>query len=415
MASSISSPHQPQSVARNIRVQPSIWILAFMASIGPFGDTEYVPSMPSIAHAMQASYGDVILTMTSYLLGYAISQLFYGPLADRYGRRPIILGGAMAFIAGSVFCVLSQSLYWLIIGRFIQALGACAGTIISFAAVRDAFPAEVQAKTFAKINAAFTIAPALGPVIGALVDHLFGWRANFTVLLVMAIILLCAVYKFFPETNFKLDQSALQPATIWHNYISLFKNSRYPFYLTIIGLCIGVVYNCLTEAPALIIGVLKQKSYAFIIVAAGVMLGFVLGSWLSGYLSERWRSANIILLGLVVILVNTAIMTIFIKLQILNMASMLIPIDCIFAGIALVLPIATARALKPFGHIAGSASAMLGFFQMSFASASTWALSHFRTGSAYAMPISFGILSSLALVVLFTTLYFYKTKDRLQH
>lgn len=383
---------------------PPIWVLVLMTSTGPFGDTEYVPSMNNIAAHFGVSYGAVILTMTSYLIGYAISQLFYGPLSDRFGRRPIALTGASAFIIGSIVCLFSPTLPILIAGRFFQALGACAGTIISFAAVRDSFPVSRQAKTYARINAAFTIAPALGPVIGGFVDDLFGWRANFTVLLIMSIILLSVVYKFFPETNYNLNRKAIRPSYVIQTYLSLFKHHYYPFYLIIIGLCISVVYNCLTEAPSLIIGIMQLSSKSFAAVAACVMLGFVCGSMTCAYLSDKLRSQTIILCGLSVMLCSAISMAICIWLGLLYLSILLIPIGFLFSGIALVLPIASARALAPFGHIAGSASAMLGFFQMSFASTSTWALSYFHTGSAYAMPVSFSILSSLALVVLFTTI-----------
>lgn len=390
------------------RRRPALWILAFMASIGPFGDTEYVPSLPSIAKHFSVPYSQVILTMTAYLIAYAISQLFYGPISDRYGRRPVILGGSLAFISGSVICLCSVSLNQLIVGRFIQALGACAGTIISFASVRDAFPIKDQAATYAKVNAAFTIAPALGPMIGALVDQLFGWRANFTVLLIMSCLFLTAVYFYYPETNHHPNPLALQAKTIMKNYLSLFKHPTYTYYLTIIGLCIGIVYNCLTEAPSLLIIIMHLSTKIFIVVALGVMLGFICGSLTSAYLSKRLAPTKIILIGILVILSSAAALATVVYLQKMTALSVLIPIDCLFVGIAMVLPISTASALAPFGHIAGSASAMLGFFQMSFASLSTGALSVFHTTSAYTLALSAAILGSAALLVLLTTIMWRK-------
>ncbi|MDA7742115.1 MFS transporter, partial [Francisellaceae bacterium] len=140
---------------------PSLFILVLMISVGPFGDTLYTPSLPDIATSLQVAYSDVQLTMTAYLCGYAVSQLLYGPFSDRFGRRPLMLIGALAFVIGSFICMYSDTIWWLISGRFVQGLGACAGAVISSAAVRDAFPRSEQGKVFAKMNIAFAIAPGL--------------------------------------------------------------------------------------------------------------------------------------------------------------------------------------------------------------------------------------------------------------
>lgn len=389
----------PSNQRQHLTKPPGIWILAFMASVGPFGDTEYVPSLSSIATHFQTTYSAVIITMTAYLIAYAISQLFYGPLSDHYGRRPVILAGSLLFILGSILCVVSTHLHTLIVGRFIQALGACAGTVIAFAAVRDAYPLTEQTTTFARINAAFTIAPALGPMIGGFVDHIFGWRANFVVLLVVACMLYICIKYFFNETHANYQRSALQLKAVLKHYTTLFKKPGFVFYLLVIGLCIGMVYNCLTEAPALLIGIMHYSSRIFILVAVCVTLSFVIGSLASGYLNHHLHSVSIIILGFMIILLAAITMITATYAQHLNLISILVPVGCMFFGIALILPVATARALAPFGHIAGSASAMLGFFQMGFAASCTALLSYLRNGSAYTMPISFLSLSVLALIV----------------
>ena len=180
---------------------PSLFILVLMISVGPFGDTLYTPSLPEIAIDLKAAYSDVQLTMTSYLLGYAVSQLIYGPLSDRFGRRPIMLIGAFTFVIGSLICMLSGDIQLLIGGRFVQGLGACAGAVISSAAVRDAFPASEQGKVFAKMNIAFAIAPGIGPVVGTFIARYANWHVNFLVLLVLSIVLLLFVYWFFSRND----------------------------------------------------------------------------------------------------------------------------------------------------------------------------------------------------------------------
>ncbi|MEJ2653195.1 MAG: Bcr/CflA family efflux MFS transporter, partial [Gammaproteobacteria bacterium] len=219
---------------------PSLWILVLMVAVGPFGDTEYTPSLPRIAHELGVSYGAAQQSMTVYLFGYALVQLVYGPLSDRFGRKPLMLVGAMLFVFGSLVCFLSQSLDALLAGRFIQGLGACAGAVLTSAAVRDSFPPAHIEQVYSRINAAFALAPAVGPVVGAFVDDHFGWHANMLVLLAMSSLLLVCVLLFLPETHTPDRRRSLRPRRIVRGYRSLFTHRLYLPYIVINGLVIGV-------------------------------------------------------------------------------------------------------------------------------------------------------------------------------
>ena len=224
---------------------PSILILAFMASLGPFGDTEYTPSLPRIAEALGITYGQAQLTMTIYLAGFALSQLLYGPFSDRFGRRPVILVAILTFLGGSLICALSTDLSLMLLGRFIQSLGASAGGTISNAAVRDAFPAAIRTRVFLQVNTLFALAPGVGPIAGGLIDHYFGWEANFYLLALLAALLLVTLFFGFAETNRHLDPDAATPRHFLRNYLHLLTHPIYMFYVVIIGLGIGVIYSSL--------------------------------------------------------------------------------------------------------------------------------------------------------------------------
>lgn len=226
--------------------QPALALLAFMMAVGPFGDTEYTPALPSIAQALHANYDMVQFTMTSYLIGSAVSQLIYGPVSDRYGRRPLILIGTGILIAGSVLCMLSFSVGPLIAGRLVQGVGACAGGVIADAAVRDAFSADKRQRVYAKINAAFALAPAIGPVAGTYVKRTpIGWHGNFAVLTLLAVTLFYLVWRYMPETNLRLNHRALQPRRLWGNYRRTLVMPQFIFNALLGGCCIGVVYTAL--------------------------------------------------------------------------------------------------------------------------------------------------------------------------
>ncbi|MEJ2438463.1 MAG: multidrug effflux MFS transporter [Gammaproteobacteria bacterium] len=378
---------------------PSLWILVLMVSVGPFGDTEYTPSLPRIAHELGVSYGAVQQTMTVYLFGYALVQLIYGPLSDRFGRKPLMLVGALLFVFGSLVCFVSRSLDVLLLGRFIQGLGACAGAVLTSAAVRDSFPPAHIDQVYSRINAAFALAPAVGPVVGAFVDDHFGWHANMLVLLAMSALLLVCVLLFLPETHPADRRRSLQPRRIVLGYRSLFTHRLYLPFIVINGLVIGVVYSCLTEAPALVINVLGLRSRWFAVVAGGIFFAFVTGSILSARFGTRLAGRRIVVLGLLVILTSSVVLGGLALWGTPSLPRTLGPIMGVFLGVALVVPNALGAAMRPFGRLAGSASAMVGFTQMGIASAANAGVSLIPYGPLYAMPLIFALLALLGLGV----------------
>src|SRR5699024_8414613 len=169
----------------------------------------------------------VQLTMASYLVGMALSELFYGPVADRFGRRPVMFVGAGILTAGAVICLLSFSIWPLIGGRLVQGVGATAGGVIAKAAVRDAFARDQRERVYAQLNAAFALAPAIGPVVGSLVANSLNWHINFAILTALSALLWLLTWRYLPETKPKVNPRALQPARLWRNYKRALKQTDF--------------------------------------------------------------------------------------------------------------------------------------------------------------------------------------------
>ena len=387
--------------AKRRAVLPALSLLAFMMAVGPFGDTEYSPAMPAMAKSLHTDYGMVQFTMSSYLVGSSISQLVYGPASDRFGRRPVMLVGAAILIAGALLCMISFSIWPLIAGRLVQGVGACAGGVIADATVRDAFSADRRQRVYAKLNAAFALAPAIGPVVGAYVAHAFGWHANFAVLLGLSLLLCGLVWYYLPETNRDLDRHALELSRLWRNGKDVVTTRGFLFYVVIGGLCVGVVYTALIGAPDLVINVLGLGSSAIAIVAGAILLAFVIGAGSCAWLTHRVPNLWIIAAGLGVVLVGASAL---LGMAILadgkgSLGDYLVPIAVCFIGVGLVVPVSTAKAMAPFGDNAGAASSLMGFIRMGVAALGTIAMSALHKGSVYDIPIVFLALACAAVVL----------------
>jgi len=376
---------------------PAIWILVLMTSVGPFGDTEYTPSLPRIADELGVSYAAVQQSMTVYLIAFAMMQLVYGPLSDRVGRKPIALGGALLFTVGSYICWISTSLDFLLIGRFLQGLGSCAGAIISSAAVRDSFDKDKIDLIYTKINTAFAVAPAAGPIVGALVDDHYGWHANMLILLISGLLLLFSVLFFFPETHNPDKNQHLQPKYIWKNYTTLFHEKNFLPAILINGIAIGVVYTSLTEGPALIIKTLGLSSRWIAVVAMGIFLAFVIGSFINMFLQKRLTSKSIVKIGLFFILAGGVCLAAVGYIDYLHLDTVLGSIMLSFIGVALIVPGSVAIAMRPFEKIAGAASAMIGFSQMIIAALANVGVSLLHFEPVYSLAIIFATLAFIGL------------------
>jgi MFS transporter, DHA1 family, multidrug resistance protein len=148
-------------------------VLALLTSMGPLSTDMYLPSLPAIATAFSTDAGQVQLTLSVFLVGFALGQIVYGPVADQYGRKPVLLGGLILFVAASFGCMVATSIGWLIAARFVQAVGACAAVVLARAIVRDLHSAEDSARILSLMGAIMGLVPAVAPIVGAVLEQAF--------------------------------------------------------------------------------------------------------------------------------------------------------------------------------------------------------------------------------------------------
>src|SRR5690606_14960761 len=176
-------------------------MLIIVAAVSPLGINLYLPSMPGMAASLGVDYAAIQFTLSVYLAAVALGQLIIGPISDRYGRRPVLLGGLVLFFVGSVICMLAPNIAVLNAGRVVQALGGCAGITLSRAIVRDMYDRTRAASMIAYVTMGMAVAPMIAPTIGGVLEALHGWRIAFAFLAVFGLITLVAVHVLLHETN----------------------------------------------------------------------------------------------------------------------------------------------------------------------------------------------------------------------
>src|SRR5579871_5518828 len=175
-------------------------LLSLLTGLGPLSMDMYLPSLPAIGEALHASTAQVQLTISSYLLGFAAGQILYGPISDRFGRRPVILAALILYGIGSVFCAVTQSIETLTAVRFVQALGGAGAIVLARAVVRDLYSGVRAGRELSLMGSITAFAPVVAPMIGGAFQMAYGWRATFVFLMVFAMFAAAMAFRFLPET-----------------------------------------------------------------------------------------------------------------------------------------------------------------------------------------------------------------------
>jgi MFS transporter, DHA1 family, multidrug resistance protein len=339
-------------------------LLTALVAIGPVSTDLYLPSLPTLGEHLSASVSETQLTLSVFIAGFAFGTLFYGPISDRVGRRPALLVGLALFTVTSLICAIANSIDQLIGLRFIQAMGGCAGGVLSRAVVRDLFAREDAARIMSYMSGAMALAPAIAPVIGGWVHLGFGWRGQFVALTIMGVALFVAAVFQLRETNAYLNPHATEPVRLARNVRRLFQHRAYLGYALTSGFSYGGLFSFISGGAFVVIGVLgvapENFGFLFLFVAGG----FVTGSLVGGRLTNRVGILGMMQIGVWIGFAAGVIGLTCALLGITALPAVIAPVSLVFFSCALVFPNATAGALGPFPDMAGTASSVASFVQM---------------------------------------------------
>jgi len=393
---------QPNSI-------PVTALLTALVTLGPISTDLYLPSLPSLARYFAVGVDDIQLTLSVFLVGLATAQLVYGPLSDRFGRRPVLLVGLAIYVVASFVCMLSPSVPVLVVARFVQAVGACDGPVLGRAVVRDIYGREGAARVLAYMSAAMALAPAIGPILGGFLENWFGWRINFLALVVYGSGSLVIAWRILPETNRAPDPQAAQLIRILLGYRGFLNHRAYVGYVLCCAFAYSGIFAFISGSSYVLQEVVGLGPIGFGLCFAGVVIGYIIGTIVAGRLSRRLGIDRLIAVGAGIGVAGGALLLALAladtpRSSLAGAFLIVGPMLVFMIGVGLVLPNSIAGAIGQFPRAAGAGSALLGFTRMTVAAAIGIAVAALYDGSSVPMTatiaaVAVGVLLAFTLLV----------------
>ena len=367
-------------------------LLGALIAAAPFTMDIYLASMPSMTRALDATTAEVQLTLSVYMYGWGVAQLFVGPLSDRFGRRPALLVGLAVFVAASVACALSRNVFVLIAARLVQALAMAPIGVVPRAVVRDMYSGDRAAHILALMGVVLGIAPVAAPIIGSNVHVLFGWQANFVLVALYGAILWVCVYLRLPETLARPDLAATRPRTIVANYARLLRSRTYVGFMLVAAFGFSGLFAFLAGSAFVFVSVMGESEQRFGVLFGVVMLGNIVGATIGSRVVRRIGIERLVRTGTALMLAAGLALGVLAFLGTEHPLAIVVPMFVFMVTFTMTMPPATAGALTPFPEIAGSASSLLMFCQFVVASTAAlavgFALDRTTRPMAYAIAVA---------------------------
>jgi len=374
---------------------PALLISASFVSI--LSTDLYTQSLPHLQGVFDTGAQRVQLTMSLNLLGFALAQLAYGPLSERFGRRPILLGGMLGFALSSLACAFAGSIDALILARTLQGMTACAEAVIAYAVIRELYDEAGAVRVLGAYGMAIAFAPALGPVIGGHMHVLFGWRSNFFLLTGLILLATFLIWRNLPETLRHPDPGAVDPGRLLRGYLGLLGDRAFMAYALVAGLVLAGLFAVVTALPFLFIERMGVRTEHYGYYYGVILLAYFLACLLVNRIAGRVSSDRLLAVGLGLCAAGG------LSLLFLVTGALVTPVgvtatQCLLAfGLGLVLATAPIRAFDVcrLGH--GYAAALLGAVEMGLGGLGAFLVGVFHDGTAWPLAVVLAVSSILAL------------------
>ncbi|WP_233282063.1 multidrug effflux MFS transporter [Pseudomonas mangiferae] len=374
------------------RTRPPLWLLVLVTMSGTLAMHMFVPALPYAARDLSASVGQTQMTISLYIIGLAIGQLFYGPLSDALGRRPMLMVGLSLYTLSGIAAVFAFNLHMLVAARLFQALGGCAGLALGRAIVRDTADAERVVSQLALMNLMMMMGPGLAPMLGSAVADALGWRAVFGVLAALGALALFSALRLLPETG--QPSGRFSAGILLRDYRALLGSARFVGFALGGGVATTSVYAFIASAPFIFVEQLHRPLHEVGYYLGLMIFGMSVGNALTSRLIRRVSLDRLLLGGNLLSLCSAVALLLLAvdgRLSVAGVVGLMFLFTC---GVGFTGPAALTRALGSDPRLVGSAAGLYGFTQMMCGAIST---SFASLGSDAAVSASAVLAGAVAL------------------
>jgi len=377
-----------------------ILILGSLTALGPFSIDMYLPGFKAIAQDLSTTEGKVAWSLSSYFIGISGGQLLYGPLLDRFGRKKPLYIGLLVYILTSILCAFVGDIDTFIGLRLIQAVGGCAAGVASITMVRDLFPVEDNAKVFALLMLVLGASPMIAPTLGGYISVAFGWHTIFLVLAGLGVFNLIASWLWLPNSYQPDTTMSLKPRPILNNFLLVLKEPQFYTYAFTGALAFAGLFVYVSGSPILFMSIFKVKEETYGWIFAGLSIGFIGASQVNTLMLKKYSSEQLIYAALIAQTLSALIFLIGSLNGWFGLTESLIMLFFFLSSLGFANPNAAALCLAPFTKNAGSASALMGAFQMAIGAVASSFIGFFEQHSAVPMVAIMTCTTVLALAIL---------------
>ena len=375
-------------------------ILVAATAMGPMALNIFLPSMPGIQAVFAADYGTVQLTLTLYLLSLGVAQIVYGPISDRIGRRPALLFGVGLYVLGGLLCIAAWTIEILILGRILQAIGGCAGLVISRAMVRDRFDRADAAMMIGRVAMVMSIVPMVSPALGGLLDQLAGWRASFIACMLFGLFTFILILLILPETLQRDETPAAGTPvpTGWTfraflaDHWNLLRNPAFLGYALQTSCSTGVFFSFISGAAFVVVTVMGFPPLVYGICFVLVTIGFMSGSFFTSRMARRLGNDRMMVVAAVLSLLGSCLVGVGTWISATNPVLLFLPMMIVAASNGIAMPNGLAGAVSVNPHRAGTASGIVGCMQMVVGGIASQIVGHWQDMQPSALPMIFTMI-----------------------
>jgi DHA1 family bicyclomycin/chloramphenicol resistance-like MFS transporter len=377
-----------------------ILILGVMTALSPFSIDMYLPAFQTIANQFGTTVAQVSLSVSSYFVGLAAGQLFYGPLLDRFGRKPPLYAGLAIYLLASILCLMAKNTDHLVMCRLLQAIGGCAAGVASMAMVRDLFSLKESAKVYSLLILILGTSPLLAPTIGGALIVNFGWHSVFYALSAYSILLLAAIKFLLPESHAADTSVALRAGPIAKGFFEILKNRQFLTYAFSGAIAFSGLFVYVAGSPIIFLETYKVSAGVYGWIFAIIAAGMILASQVNVFLLKRYSNQQLVTAATLGQVIISSVFVLGLVLHWFNLPETVAMFFLFMCSFGINNPNGGALALEPFSKNAGRASALLGFMQMSIGALASSLIGVFQVKETLPVVALIAVNSFIALLIL---------------